>query len=291
MKGICHLCDNSKERAESHVIPSFVYKWIKKSSGSGYLRAGLNPNRRVQDGNKYYWLCGDCEGLFSKWENRFAKELFHPMVKGEVGKVSYDDWLLKFCVSVSWRVLHLYLVEHNLKHYSDQMKDNAKQTHQIWREFLIGARPHPDYCEQHFLPFGVIQNHTIDEMPTNINRYILRSVDFDAVAGERSAFIYSKLERFVIIGFIKAPNSRQWGGTKVHVKHGVVGPRNYEIPIEFNNYFMGKARGTSVAYAAISRKQNKKIEKAFRENIDDNLNSEDVRLFGGMALKKPGKYK
>lgn len=296
MRGICHFCDQNKELRESHVIPSFIYKWIKESSGGGYLRHGMTPNKRIQDGAKYYWLCDDCEGQFSKWEDRFAKEIFYPTVNGKAGHTPYSYWFLKFCVSISWRVLNFYLVEHNLNHFSEQMKVNAKQAHRIWKEYLLGNRPHPTHFEQHFLPLDSIESHTVEDMPTNINRYILRSVDIDAVTGENSSFIYSKLERFVIIGFIKMPHPRQWGGSKVHVKHGTVGPNNYTLPKQFFNYFMDKACRAAEAQATISEKQNKKIEKTFRENIDDIPNSEtframsgDVHLFGNKAFNKPNK--
>jgi len=294
MKGTCQLCDQYKELRESHVIPSFVYKWIKESSGGGYLRFGMSPNRRVQDGHKYYWLCDDCEGLFSKWEDRFAKDIFYPTVNGKVGKVAYSDWFLRFCVSISWRVLNLYLVEHGLDNYTGKMKEKAKQTHQIWKDFLLGYRPHPARCEQHFLPLDAIESHTVDDMPTNINRYILRSVDIDAVAGEKSAFVYSKLERFVIVGFIEIPHPRQWEGSKVHVKHGVIAPSNFTFPIQFGDYFMDKARRAAAIQATVSEKQKKKINKTFKDNIDDIENSEtframseDVRLFGNKAFNKP----
>jgi hypothetical protein len=213
----------------------------------GYLRFGINPNKRVQDGLKYYWLCDECEGLFSKWENKFAKNIFHPTVSGKTGTVYYQDWLLKFCVSVSWRVLNNFLFEYDLDHFSREMTEKAKNTHKIWKEFLLGKCSHPGKNEQHILPLDSIKSHTVDEMPTNINRYILRSVDIDAVFGKKSAFIYSKLERFVIIGFIEMPKPNQWKGTKVHVKHGVIGPKNYILPIEFGDYFMDKARKAAMA--------------------------------------------
>ncbi len=294
MKGTCHLCDQNKELRESHVVPSFVYKWIKESSGGGgHLRFGMTPNKRVQDGLKYYWLCNECEGLFSKWENKFANNIFHPTVKGSSNRATYTDWLLKFCVSVSWRVLNLYLVEHELDNFSTEMLEEAKKAHIVWKKFLLGEIPNPGKNEQHFLPLDVIESHTTDDMPENINRYILRSVDIDAVTGEEKAFIYTKLERFVIIGLIEFPQPRQWQGTKVHVKHGTVGPGNYVLPIEFGDYFMEKARRASAVQGKISAKQNKKIERTFRNNINGIANSEtframseDVRLFGNKAFNK-----
>jgi len=38
MKGICKLCGNNDVLKESHFIPKFVGKWIKKTSVTGYIR-------------------------------------------------------------------------------------------------------------------------------------------------------------------------------------------------------------------------------------------------------------
>lgn len=293
MKGICRLCDNEKELRESHVIPSFVYKWLKNSSGSGFLRFGIEPNKRVQDGYKFYWLCDDCEGLLNEWETEFANSIFHPTLSGDASKVGYGPWLLKFCVSVSWRVLNLFMEEHDLSHYPENLQACAKNAFNVWKEFLLDKQPHPNKHEQHIIPLDAIESYTGGEMPANINRYILRTVDIDTVWGGNSAFVYSKLERFVILGFIEMPKPRQWEGSKVHVKHGVVGPKNYTIPAQFGEYFMGKAKRMSEVQAKISDKQNEKITDTFKKNIDKLANSEsframenDVRLFGDKAFRK-----
>lgn len=75
MKGSCRLCRNTAELRESHIIPSFVYKWFKETSGTGFIRFGHTPNQRVQDGLKPYWLCDDCEELFNSWETVFANHI------------------------------------------------------------------------------------------------------------------------------------------------------------------------------------------------------------------------
>ncbi|MDQ6987940.1 MAG: hypothetical protein Q9M25_09070, partial [Mariprofundaceae bacterium] len=67
MKGTCRLCGQEQDLQKSHVIPSFVYKWLKETSGTGFFRFGMEPNKRVQDGHKFYWLCKECEGRFNEW--------------------------------------------------------------------------------------------------------------------------------------------------------------------------------------------------------------------------------
>jgi hypothetical protein len=76
MRGTCRLCFTKTELLESHIIPSFVYKWLKSTSGTGFLRFGMEPNRRAQDGHKRFWLCGVCEARLNYWETKFANTSF-----------------------------------------------------------------------------------------------------------------------------------------------------------------------------------------------------------------------
>ena len=91
-----------KELQESHILPRFVFRWLKETSATGYLRSGQQPNLRVQDGLKLHLLCQDCKQRFNHWGTQFANEIFHPMTQGTAERASYGPLLL-FWVSVSWR--------------------------------------------------------------------------------------------------------------------------------------------------------------------------------------------
>jgi hypothetical protein len=293
MDGKCRLCGKQRVLLESHIVPSFVYKWLKESSGTGYMRFGQEPNRRAQDGYKRYWLCSDCEQRLGTFESTFARQVFHPMSSGEKSSVVYGPWLRKFCVSVSWRVLSFFLEEDAMDHFSSKMKRSSYEAVECWRQYLMELNPHPAKYKQHFLPMETIQDYSNGDLPANINRYILRAIDIDAVCTPESAFVYSKLCRFVIIGFIEMPHPQQWEGTKVGRKHGKIKPRHYVLPFQFGEYLKNRARNLEKLNDAISEKQKKKIENTYRENIDRAVNSEsfeamhhDVTLFGDRAFKK-----
>ena len=102
MDGICAFCNVEDRLRESHVLPAFVYRWLRSRSGVGHIRRTDSPNRRVQDGVKLQWLCDDCETLFSGYETAFATKLFYPWQDG-TNRIAYNEWLLSFCVSISWR--------------------------------------------------------------------------------------------------------------------------------------------------------------------------------------------
>lgn len=97
----CKLCGKIKTLRESHIVPKFVFDWLKVSSGTGFLRWSEMPNKRVQDGKKEHILCSNCEALFNQWETPFATRIFHPLNRQESLRFEYESWLLKFAVSVS----------------------------------------------------------------------------------------------------------------------------------------------------------------------------------------------
>jgi len=294
MRGSCRLCNNTAELRESHIVPSFVFKWLKETSGTGFIRFGHTPNQRTQDGLKLYWLCDDCEGLLSSWETEFANNIFHPMNKGEKSSSSYGPWLLKFAVSVSWRVLNSFVESQDLPHFSGGLLEKTNMALSRWKEFLLDQSPHPAQFEQHMLPLDRLDRFTYPDMPSNINRYILRTVDIDAVkVGNANGFVYSKIGRIVLVGFIDMPYPRQWKGTKLHVKSGLLGSKHYSLPAEFGEYFMNKARRLAELNKSMSPKQKQKIEDTYRKDLDRAISSEtlkamghDVALFGKNAFAK-----
>src|SRR4051812_354965 len=83
LPGRCALCGTASTLKESHIIPKFVFKYLKSTSGSGYLRDGQKPKLRVQDGFKTELLCDSCEQEFSKHESWFHTQVFQPVISGQ----------------------------------------------------------------------------------------------------------------------------------------------------------------------------------------------------------------
>ena len=130
----CRLCQQDKTLRESHIIPAFVYRWIKETSATGYLRFIKNVNLRVQDGVKEKLLCDDCEEILNFFETKFSREIFYPYVNKELNKegvaqgniksFQYSDWLLKFIISLNWRIS---VIDNTLsKNYLDNHKKDME---------------------------------------------------------------------------------------------------------------------------------------------------------------------
>jgi hypothetical protein len=290
--GRCRLCNLDAELCESHIIPAFAYRWMRETSGTGHIRLGTTPNRRAQDGHKRYLLCTNCETKFSRWETQFATQIFHPYSSGTSSRFRYGRYLIRFCISVSWRVLRYYREETSFEDYPMDLIERMDEAEGVWKDVLLERKPNPGVFEQHILPLSAIESHTYSAMPKNINRYLMRVIDMDVVRGKNVAYVYSKLGRFIILGFFNLVVPKQWKGTKVHGNEGFLEPRDYTLPAQFAEYVFSQAIRLSELNAQISSRQKARIDDSFRKNIDKVADSdalvamnEDVRLFGRDAFQ------
>ncbi len=288
---MCSLCCKEKELLESHIIPKFVFNWQKESSGTGFLRHSETPNKRTQDGAKEYMLCADCESLFNQWETPFATKIFHPLNRREAMRFKYESWLLKFAVSVSWRVLTWYRPE-ELPEISELGKASIARALQTWKGFLFDKSPHPDSFEQHMILLDVTKSiQNIDNLPPNWNRFLTRGCHINLAHSDgHPLYIYTKMGRVTLLGFIGIENPKHWIGTKIHVRKGVIGGST-KIPDQFLDYMKERATAELHEHDKISKKQKEVIKKTYRKDPDRAVTSEtlkaldhDVRMFGKKAV-------
>jgi len=288
--GTCRLCQREAELQLSHIVPAFVFRWLRESSGNGHMRSTASPNLRVQDGPQKHWLCLECEARLSRSETSFATELFHPYLAQSGRRLRYGPWLLRFCVSVSWRNLLIQLEHLEDEDFTECERTWIGQAELAWRQFLLGESDNPGTFRQFLLPMDRIESNR-DDLPPNINRYLMRAIDIDLCHGGQALFTYSKLGRFVILGFVNEPNQNHWVGGRVNANEGTVEPRHYTLPAPFGTYLMGKASRVREAMQELSPRQTARIEQAFRANADQIVGSDffeamqaDVEMFGSEAF-------
>lgn len=281
---ICSLCQNERELCESHIIPQFAFDWLKRSSATGYLRRTGVINRRVQDGQKQKLLCGSCETRISRYESLFAREVFHPLHTNEELRLSrgpwfrYDAWFMKFAVSVSWRALIFLLQRDTPRHFSEQQLKLASDALSKWRSFLLDLTDNPASFEQHVILMDVMADHTINDLPKNMNRYFLRTIDFDLARSERSAFVFVKMCRVMIFGFIQNDPKEIWEGTRLRVRKGEVGGKNMRLPGSLLNYLKARAKHVGETEAKISDRQLDKIHADTVKAGDRAIESETLAV-------------
>ena len=285
MTELCKLCNKKYKLEQSHIIPQFLYKWLKETSATGYLRFGRNINKRAQDGFKENLLCRNCEDLLSKWETDFANKLFYPLVNKKKSSFEYGSWFLNFVVSLSWRSL-IYSKRVGLSHFSDIQKQESDLALEVWRKFLLGDIKQLDKYQQHVIPIDIVSDSSMPNLPTNINRYFLRSIAIDPIATESQALVYIKIPYFIFIGGIQF-DPKQWINTTIQTNKGIIGSNKYTVPQSLGDYIIDKAKRVSEIQKKMSERQKSKIEELILNDLDRVSKSEtlkamyaDVEIFG-----------
>lgn len=289
----CALCLQEAVLRESHVLPAFVFRWLRKRSVTGHIRITSNVNQRIQDGIKKPWLCGDCEQTLSREEQAFSSRLFGPWLGGTL-RVEYGPWLMRFCTSVSWRVLK-HCKGLNPDHtYSPEEEQAAAEAEAVWRDYLLGKRNGIGKFEQHLLPLDIIESTSVPDLANNINRYLSGYIDMDIAGTPKTMMTYAKLGKFAIFGMVRK-GSGAWEGTRVNAQHGYIFPRKYGLPYGLISFFNDRAESVQNAMAGMSPAQIAKVDAAFMANIDRAVESDQVRammadadMFGVQAVIRKG---
>ncbi|HJP60569.1 MAG TPA: hypothetical protein VJ865_11230 [Gemmatimonadaceae bacterium] len=169
---------------------------------------------------------------------------------------------MKFAASLSWRVLFYYNAHGHLDEVPAHHLPQIDAALEEWRLFLLDQTDHPGRFEHHLLPMDEVSSSTVPDMPTAMNRYILRSIDMDVVTSEKTALVYTKLPSIAVVGFVEMryPRSR-WQGTRIAARDGTIMPRQYVIPQAFGEYVMGKARIGQEALAGMSAVQKELVKR------------------------------
>jgi hypothetical protein len=91
----------------------------------------------------------------------------------------------------------------------------------------------------------------------------------------------------LIIGFIQKGPKEQWSGTRLRVRKGEIGGKNYVLPGALLKYLRSRAQRLAELEAKISPKQKEKIAAEYDKQSDRALTSEtlsvslrDFEMFG-----------
>lgn len=298
----CFLCNQNADLQKSHIIPSFVGKWLKDTSVTGYLRQAVNANLRRQDLLKEQLLCKKCELQFSFYEDRFSREIFYPYVnkeldewgvaKGELIAIKYEEWLLKFIISLQWRSLITYpkdekmdVNELALKKYKG-LTDKAIKN---WSDYLQG-KSEGTGKERHYIIF--LQNLSAgtgslpDRINDRVNTYLLRSVDSTLGYSNNNLFLFTKMGPIVIISGLKPYELPKMTDIIIH-KKGILSTIQH-LRNNFINEFIFITRPNEAFSASnISDIQKNKIATDITNRIKTAEHKQDIlALYSDYMLKK-----
>lgn len=259
----------------SHVVPAFVYRYLKKSSPTGFMREISNINKRKQDGPIERWLCKDCEQKFGVFEKKFADSLFHPLVKGNLKDARYEPWLLHFCVSLSWRALRWVRSRDSFVDYSLSDRHRLEQAEMRWKEFLLDTNTPLNEFRQHLLLVRRVSAYSEGFLP-KLNAYFRRTIEVDVLRVKKHVAVYVHFPCFVFMGVVRDDDPQSWIGTEVQAIGGAF-PVTQQLPQTFNEYFADQIRKAHEASQSMNEKQKKKINDFVEANPTKLANSDTQR--------------
>lgn len=191
--GKCALCKNENvELRESHIIPKFVYRRIKKYPNSRF-RNYYDINKIYQDGEKKPLLCNECEGFFSKFEVKFTNQVVDKYLLDKirigVNKEKYDD----FIFSLNWRIIYddVYIL-------------------QSFKDDLFIHKPFYEMEQVIYSYLNAKRNKEKFEKPKNLKNYIfyadelgLREEDINMLNGGTIGYSFSadKNSKYIILTY------------------------------------------------------------------------------------------
>lgn len=234
-------------------------------TGVGKLRNGINPNIPVQDGEKHYMLCKECEGLFSTCETEFATGIFHPFQEGTQKQFPYDTWLQRFIVSVSWRSLYLDLIDFVInKTGSAHTISNLAVCEQTMRDFLLGQRNDLGKIENHVFFFDEIDTASAEIIDLNPHLNTRRSAFSHTVVVEsnQAHYTYTNMAGVVFFTLYGRQQYEQWTNTQVS-DVGIIEAKNQIVKSHcWEEFFQTLERANKIR-SGISKKQQEKINERY----------------------------
>jgi hypothetical protein len=178
----CHLCSKKRTLRQSHVWPQFAYKrYVSVPSKSGRFVDVFTMT--VQ--NRQYrrpWLCDDCEQTLSRSERPIAN-LCDRIETDPDADQEYDEHMLRFATSVSWRTLKLYY-EEKPNAAIEKMWVAAKR----WKQYICGSRTGIAPFTQH--------TYVVNDNPQGFDKMI------GGVAVPEQSLVFSQIGPLLVIGLM-----------------------------------------------------------------------------------------
>ena len=281
MNSTCRLCRTHKVvLKESHVIPSFVGKYLKRTSATGFLISVSTSGEtsRVQDLFKTHLLCEKCEQCLNRHETFVADNIFYPYKRNSLQSIPTDEHIGRFTVSISLRALWMLLETNDP--LAMQWKDSLVALETEWRNYLLET---PGFTK------GPNTHHLLLSSPEllaaglktapNLVLAIFRTSAYYIDEQFGKAFIFSNMAGMQTLSMVSPTQMPVCRGTEVYPKQtlGVQHPPG----IGWGGYFqtiLGLNQRCDEAGRNISQRHDAMIERSASKNPQRVLNSEDLQI-------------
>lgn len=264
----CALCQEESELKGSHIIPKFVFRYLKKDSFTGRIRKVSQPNIPLQDGEKKEMLCGICEARFNSSETRFANQIFFPFKKDGFNGMKYDgSWLNYFLTSVSWRTLYLDIqgFEEEENQLTDRQFSLLKEAEELMRSYLLNERRDLGFIENHIFFFDTVKSADEDIVTKRPYSFVHgSSFSYVVVTKSEGIYIFSNLTGIIIVTIIKKHKNEKWKNTFVKNESGKIKiPQQSKSDVFSELFYLLEKRGDYINGMSDNQRQQlvDKIEK------------------------------
>ncbi len=237
----CNFCKEEVPKLEiSHIIPKFIYKWLKETSTTKKMRSSQNPNKPEQDGYKVPFLCKTCENDFSRYEKYFSEKIFKPFIESndlEIFKTIDYKKFQKFIISLIWRVAQHSVNEPSLNgnytadeilkfnRFSNEIKHSYKKDLNIsFNTYLIPLT-------EKFVSSKVLK---VEDYVYFERSIAMEFMIFDNHDGQASVLI--KLPFMMIVCEYISSSSNEWNGLKINQDSFEYSNNTYKIPTYIHDF-------------------------------------------------------
>lgn len=267
----CILCQNRRTLVQSHIIPKFVAKWLKDTSATGYLRQGVSPNVRKQDFPKIELLCHECEGRFSFWEKQFSEKVLIPYHNSGKKEFKYNDWLLRFAVSLAWRIGVIEL--EGFKEFQPKLVSYLEDALAQWSMFLLDAPSKISEFGFHLLFLDVVGRAEGVKVSEGFHWYLLRGIDATVPASSKEVAVYVKLPGIIFVSGVHPKKPDGWMNTKINF-HGLISASNQVVDSTWlGEFLLDRVQQSTKLMDSTSMKQNLKIVDSILKDPKRSLGS------------------
>ncbi len=280
MKSKCKLCHLNTELKDSHIIPSFVGKWLKKTSATGFFMAVDTEGaaERSQDLYKTQLLCHSCEGILNNHETYFANHIFHPFKNGTLNAIASHESVGSFAVSISLRVL--WLLQDSRDPLAMKWAHILNKLEPEWRQYLLCPEGFVKGVNSHHILFSNEQllAHGLRSAP-NLILNLRRTSVFYIYEKFGQAYFFANMAGIQVISMIAPPEFPISIGTQVYPKQ-VLGGK--DLPgIGWGGYFqniMEFSNGVDETRNGLSQSYKEMINRAEEKDPERAITSEDAKL-------------
>jgi SEC-C motif len=230
-----------------------------KRTGPKYFRYAGTPNIRRQDGVREMLLCEACEDLFSRDERLFAKLIFRPVIADPAKSFSYDEYLMRFLLSVAWRVMTSRVYSGSR---TTEFTKELAEAEEEWLEYLVGGSDLARFNRVHIFVTDIVADGV--QPVQGLTSYMARAVDATIAESGSLCAVYAKIPRFMIWAEITEFDQTLWRNTRVIKGSGIIRQPQSLADGRIGDFLLKRASGASDLYwRSISERQQGVISERF----------------------------